>query len=200
MAEERRSAGRPRDEKTKAAILAAALKLTARDGYAKLTVDGIAGEAGVGKQTLYRWWPTGKAAVVLEAFAEDASDRVHVEPTGDWAADLAEFLGQVCARLSARAAGTVFRSLLAEALLDAAFAKAFLAAYLDGRIADVRAILARSGAPADRVDRVVELAYGTIWYRIATRAPLDAATAADLVELARGMLEAPARRGRRARG
>jgi AcrR family transcriptional regulator len=46
--------------------------LIGRDGYGHLTMEAIAREAGVSKQTLYRWWPT-KAAIVLEALSEGAA-------------------------------------------------------------------------------------------------------------------------------
>ena len=55
--------GRQRNEAARTAILDAAMALL---GTARFTADEIAREAGVGKQTLYRWWPS-KAAVVAEA-------------------------------------------------------------------------------------------------------------------------------------
>ena len=61
-----RGPGRPRSEPARRAILAAATHLVGREGYGRVTMEAIAREAGVSKQTVYRWWPT-KAAIVLEA-------------------------------------------------------------------------------------------------------------------------------------
>jgi transposase len=37
-----------------------------RDGYQPLTIKAIADHAGVGRQTVYRWWPD-KEEILLEA-------------------------------------------------------------------------------------------------------------------------------------
>ncbi|WP_274557783.1 TetR/AcrR family transcriptional regulator [Streptomyces spiramyceticus] len=86
-----------RSERSRRAIYDAALSLVGETGYAKTTIEGIAARAGVGKQTIYRWWPS-KAAVLLEAFidlgnqaAEAAgagAEGYEIPDTGDLAADL----------------------------------------------------------------------------------------------------------------
>ena len=53
-----------RSDTSRRAILDAAFKLVGEVGYAKLTMEGIAARAGVGKQTIYRWWPS-KGAVLF---------------------------------------------------------------------------------------------------------------------------------------
>ncbi|MFI6392252.1 TetR/AcrR family transcriptional regulator [Nonomuraea sp. NPDC050540] len=55
-----------RNEASRQAILTAAFDLVGEIGYSKLSVEGIASRAGVGKQTIYRWWPS-KGAVLLDA-------------------------------------------------------------------------------------------------------------------------------------
>ncbi|WP_405536261.1 TetR/AcrR family transcriptional regulator [Streptomyces sp. NBC_00075] len=62
--EERR--GRPRSTATHQAILKATRDLLIEGGYARLTMDRVASRAGVGKQTVYRRWPS-KAPMVGEA-------------------------------------------------------------------------------------------------------------------------------------
>ena len=62
------SAGRPRSEEAHQAILDATLALLAEVGFSALTVEGVAGRAGVGKATIYRRWPN-KDALLLDAVA-----------------------------------------------------------------------------------------------------------------------------------
>ena len=87
-----------RSERSRRAIYDAALALVGEAGYPKTTIEGIAARAGVGKQTIYRWWPS-KADVLLEAFldlGEQAAARraggarraYGIPDTGDLAADL----------------------------------------------------------------------------------------------------------------
>ncbi|MCP3817562.1 TetR/AcrR family transcriptional regulator [Streptomyces sp. A3M-1-3] len=70
-----------RSERSRRAILDAVLALVGEVGYNKLTIEAIAARAGVGKQTIYRWWPS-KAAVLLDASLALAGD---AETEGEWA-------------------------------------------------------------------------------------------------------------------
>jgi AcrR family transcriptional regulator len=82
--------GRRNPEST-AAILRAALQLAQEEGWSKVSIEGIAARAGVGKRTIYRWWPS-KGAVVLDAYAQRLRDsplmRPRPAPSGDLRADL----------------------------------------------------------------------------------------------------------------
>lgn len=60
--------GRPRDPSRDEAIIDATIDVLVRDGYDRLTMEGIAAAAGVGKATVYRRWST-KAELVIDAMA-----------------------------------------------------------------------------------------------------------------------------------
>jgi len=64
-----RSAGRPRSEATRKAILEATVKLLQDNSIQAITIEAIAREAEVSKATIYRWWDS-KASVVIDAFIE----------------------------------------------------------------------------------------------------------------------------------
>src|ERR1700752_5393884 len=83
--------GRRRNDAAKAAILDAAFRLLSGPETDGLTIDAIAAEAGVGRQTIYRWWPS-KGAVVADALARHARVLVPDRDTGSFTAALAAFL------------------------------------------------------------------------------------------------------------
>jgi AcrR family transcriptional regulator len=68
--------GRPPREAAAAhgAILDAVFELLKEKSARDLTMEEVARRAGVGKPTLYKWWPT-KAALVLAVFHERIADR-----------------------------------------------------------------------------------------------------------------------------
>src|ERR1700712_4585780 len=140
--------GRPRSEEARQAILVPALEIGAESGYATLTIEGIAARAGVGKQTIYRWWPT-KADVLLEAAAARADLRVPVTDRGSYAADLRAFLTASYKMANDRALADLLRSLMAEAQLDEAFGERFRAAFLQRRRDALAVILDRARERGD---------------------------------------------------
>jgi AcrR family transcriptional regulator len=79
-----------RRESSRTAILTAAFELVGEVGYTRLTIEGIAARAGVGKQTIYRWWPS-KGAVLFDAFlalSENPDGIPALPDSGDLEADL----------------------------------------------------------------------------------------------------------------
>lgn len=119
-----------RSDRSRRAIHDAALALVGEVGYRRTTIEGIAARAGVGKQTIYRWWPS-KAAVLMEAFldlagraAEEAGPESGdtaqgIPDTGDLAADLKLVLRATVDELNDPALDVPTRALTAEGVVDA---------------------------------------------------------------------------------
>jgi AcrR family transcriptional regulator len=80
--------GRPRDERVTQAIIEAALRLLMDEGYARLTMESVASEAGVARATVYRRFKD-KADLVTAAIADCASVE---HASGDAKADLERYL------------------------------------------------------------------------------------------------------------
>jgi AcrR family transcriptional regulator len=181
-----RSPGRPRSEASRQAILAAAVALAAEVGYSGLTIEGIAARAGVGKQTIYRWWPS-KADVLLEAGAAKADLYVPVTDHGSYRADLRAFLEASYALGNLPQLADVLRALMAEAQLDREFGDRFRMSFLQRRRDALGVITSRARDRGDLPDHpgpaiVADIVFGTIWYRtLATRQPFDAGLVDDLI-------------------
>jgi AcrR family transcriptional regulator len=181
------SEGRRRSDRSHKAILSAALDLLHEGGYRSVTIEGIAARAGVGKQTIYRWWPS-KAAVVLEALLEDSSVSITEPNTGSLRADLKIYLTAAYTSMQGRL-GPMLRGLAAEALLDPEFKAEFLRAYeqpwRDIVASILRKAAARGELPADFDEEiVVDMLFGFKWLRLLFgHAPLDAQAAARVAAL-----------------
>jgi AcrR family transcriptional regulator len=96
--------GRPRSQETHDAILDAVRDILLSGGYAEVAMDRVASLAGVGKQSLYRRWPS-KAPLVAEAVMDAYGQHGPLElpDTGDIEADLRTWLhGQAAYLSSAR--------------------------------------------------------------------------------------------------
>src|SRR6202789_3070343 len=65
--EGRQGRGRPRSERARAAVLAAATDRLVSGQIDAVTMEAIAGRSGVSKSTIYKWWPS-RAHVILESF------------------------------------------------------------------------------------------------------------------------------------
>src|ERR671919_2973889 len=114
--------GRRRSERSHEAIIAATQQLLVERSYPEVTIEGIAARAGVGKQTIYRWWPS-KATLVLEAYlaGQDA-----VPPPAEQAnvrEDVRALLGWLIAVLAQPTGGHVVAGLVGELQHDPVLAE-----------------------------------------------------------------------------
>ena len=156
-----------RNPSSRRAILAAALDLVREVGYAKLSIEGVAARAGVGKQTIYRWWPS-KGAVLFDAFltlSESQDGEVEALPdTGDLEADLKLILRATVAELNDPRYEEPMRALSTEIAHDPALAAAY-AERLDGPLKQLKKERLRSaqrdGQLAEDLD--LDVAIEMVW-------------------------------------
>jgi AcrR family transcriptional regulator len=158
-----------RSDKARRDVLEAADDLLVENGFARLTIEGIAQRAGVAKQTIYRWW-SSKTEILLDAFLTDAAEDLTPPDTGDLVEDYRAHLADLAHFLTASDAGAVFRALTAEGQHDPALAERLRAEHLNAQRARDRAPLERAVArgelPAGAdLDVLVDRLVGPVYYR-----------------------------------
>ncbi|WP_232667068.1 TetR/AcrR family transcriptional regulator [Pseudonocardia sp. TRM90224] len=180
--------GRRRNEAARRAILdAIGAAIEAGASLDQLTIDRIAADAGVGRQTIYRWWPS-KGAVLAEAMTETARRLAPRPESGSLDADLHRFLVSTFEVAGREPAAGLLRSVVAEAQRDAATAAA-LAEFAAARRAELAAIVEAARGrgeldPAADAELLAEQALGVLWYRlVVTGAPVDGEVARRLAEV-----------------
>ncbi|WP_338596554.1 TetR/AcrR family transcriptional regulator C-terminal ligand-binding domain-containing protein [Saccharopolyspora sp. SCSIO 74807] len=176
--------GRRRNEAARAAILRAALALVERGE--QFGMGAIAQAAGVGKQTIYRWWPS-RGAVLAEALAQQAESLAHIPDTGSVRADLAVFLADTFQAAAEPPNRRVLQRVMADAQDDPHLEVA-VAEFTARRRAELGTLLERGRRRGELVadadlDLVVDQAYGMLWYRLLIgHSPLDRTVAERLAE------------------
>ncbi|PGL68975.1 TetR/AcrR family transcriptional regulator [Bacillus sp. AFS055030] len=164
-----RSVGRPRSEASKTAILNATIDLLEETGYSSLTIEAIAARAGVGKATIYRWWPN-KSILVLDAFLMSTESRLYFQENTSIHENFRQQL-QALADVFNGILGRTVVALVAEGGEDSEIAKIFYTNYLKPRREDAILILERAVARGEiqagiNLDVVSDMLYGPVYFQI----------------------------------
>jgi len=168
----RRLPGRPRSEDARRAILRSTLKLLQHAGFPELTIEAIAADAGVGKATVYRWWPN-KGALVVDAFASSTEHKLHFPDTGSVYRDMSLQMKQVIAIFCSRR-GRIVAALLGGGQSDPELLEAFRERFLWPRRREayktLRRGIERGELPCNLdLDLVLDILYGSIYMRFLIR-------------------------------
>lgn len=183
--------GRPRSDASHQSILQATMEILKQEGYRAMSIEAIAARAGVGKKTIYRWWPS-KATVALEALTAYTGVHVPFSDTGSLEGDLLAYFELSFPGLQGKA-GTVLSGLVAEAQLDPEFANEFQRTFIVPRKEALVVLLQRGVqrgelTPDTNLEVLADLIYGAKWYRfLLYPAPLDDEFAREIVKLILGM-------------
>lgn len=177
------------------AIRTAVFEELAAVGYARMSIEGIARRAGVGKTAVYRRWKS-KLALVLDLVSAVAAEGLPAPATGSLYGDVRALLEVAAHALRHPVASQVVPDLLVEAARHPEIADAIKSALLDGQqgvaAAVVRDAVARGELPegAD-ADRALDLIVGPLYWRlVVVRTALPAGYLDDLAASAVAALKA----------
>jgi len=170
-AQDLRRRGRPRSEKARAAILAAASELLLERGPSSMSMDAVADRAGASKATIYRWWPS-KELLALDALFREWEAGMHERyDTGSLSGDLLALILPWSRQLAARPYGPVIAFFVLKAQTDPVFAAEYRDRFVERRREEARAIFARSiergeVRPEIDVEAALDVLYGPFYHRI----------------------------------
>jgi AcrR family transcriptional regulator len=177
--------GRPRSAAADEAIVDATLALLSEEGFDRLSMDGVACRAGVGKATIYRRWPS-KEALVIEAVAR-STDPFPEDDGGPVRERLVAVLDGM-RQVSGTPAGRLLPCMVGATVSNPPLAAHYRAQILEPRRARIGEIL-RAGIASGElrpdldVDVAIDTLVGALLYRIVfARDDLDEAHPARLVD------------------
>jgi AcrR family transcriptional regulator len=181
----RSSAGRPRDAKIDAAIVAATRELLLETGYPALSLTAIAARAGTTTAAIYRRW-SGKAQLVHEAILP-AEVMAMPSASGDVEEDIRALVEATRIMFDRPEVRVALPALIADTVADPDVHRAMMSRFA-GSLATFRTrIEQQPGKPGDEdnLPLLAEVVVGSAIFRIIVRhdAPLDDAWVDELTDL-----------------
>jgi AcrR family transcriptional regulator len=182
----RARAGRPRDPACDAAILQAALDIFAEDGYDRVSIDGVAARAGVGKATIYRRY-SSKAEMIVEAVRCGVAMEDNLPDTGDLRADLTAIMRPLLDRLRGPDA-QLLTTFALERMRAPELAEEFDRSVVGKKRVHIRKLVAaaveRGDLPADAdIDLISEGPPAYLWHHALYHLPMDDGLLDRILEL-----------------
>ncbi|TFV55206.1 TetR/AcrR family transcriptional regulator [Mycobacterium sp. PS03-16] len=157
---------RRRSEKSRIAILTATRELLLERGFDGLSIEAVAARAGVGKQTIYRWWPS-RPALVADVLLEDAPGILApVRHSDDMVADLVRWTGRLAATLTSPRGHAMLRILTVASLEHQDTAARLRAGFGDPLHRSVRDRLVAGGVDAPTAESAADALVGGVVYAI----------------------------------
>jgi AcrR family transcriptional regulator len=185
--------GRPRSEESKAAILDATWELLKTTSLRDLSIEAIARTSGVGKTTIYRWWPN-KAAVVMDAFFEKLMPEIQFPQGVSATAAITQQMTSLVQAFSGEY-GRIVAQIIAEGQADPVALVSYRDRFIYPRRAAAKAII-QQGIESGEFDAKLDLElaldilYGTIYFRLLVgHLPLDRQFAEELPQWALKVLK-----------
>lgn len=191
---EKRAPGRPRSDEAKQAILESTLELLKEVGFEELSIEGIAASAGVGKATVYRWWPN-KAALVIDAFLTIVGPELRF-PTEGSVSDVLHQQMLRLVKLMRGDFGKMLSAVIGAGQSQPELREAVWKQFIEPRRAEARELLEnaqRKGDIRDDIpaDTLLDMMYGPLYFRLLVgHARIDSAMVDAIFDVAGGGMEA----------
>jgi len=179
--------GRPRSAEADAAIRQATIDLLAEEGYANLTMSGVAATAGVSTATLYRRWRS-KVDLVVDVLSVKSEERP-LPDTGTLRGDCRAWLRQLVDGMRETTSGPLMAGLVGEIGRNAELADALRTTLIGPRRAAFVELLERAerrGELRPGVDHelVIDMLSAPIYHRVLfTGAPISRGLADKVVDM-----------------
>jgi AcrR family transcriptional regulator len=163
--------GRRRNAVSHDAILDATYVMLEEIGFDKLSLEGVAARAGVGKATIYRWWPN-KSALAMEALLRAVEPMPPIGDSGACRRDIEDHMTRLAGALRGQT-GRVVREMIALAQFDDETMRIFNDNYLEPRRAALVNVLHRGAQRGEfredlDLDLVFDLLYAPLLQRLLT--------------------------------
>ncbi|MFD5767612.1 TetR/AcrR family transcriptional regulator [Streptomyces sp. NPDC127049] len=171
------------------AIRAAVFEELAAVGFARMSIEGIARRAGVGKTAVYRRWKS-KLALVMDLVGAVAAQGMPAPATGSLEGDVRALLTVASHALRHPIASQVIPELLVEAARQPEIAEPVRTALLDGQEGVVAQIVREAVARGELPEgtdpaRALDLVVGPLYWRlVVVRTDLPEGYVADLARAA----------------
>jgi len=157
-----------RNTKSHKAIIDATIELLGSEGYLDISMEKIAKRAGVGKQTLYRWWGS-KVELVLEVWRDHLLPPV---PEYDGKTLYSRHLEKSLVELARHL--TVYRQAALYVLADQDTRDSYHQSVYLPRIEAIKstirfAVSSGKSPSVTDTDLFIDQTYGAIWYKVLIR-------------------------------
>ena len=185
--------GRPRSDESTRAILESVRRLLTLMPVSKLSIEAIARKAGVGKTTIYRWWPNKQAVLMDAVFSQGTFNNIlpqSGEPIDLVAAQVEKMVRQLSGKN-----GRIVAEIIGEVQGDADALRALIDVFFQERYNALGGILTggiQSGAFRRDLDleTAIDAIIGPIIFRIMSGQDFDSNFERNLMAMIEGALRA----------
>jgi len=164
-----RGPGRPRSQRAHKAVIRTTLKLLEQVGFNELRMETVAARAGVGKATLYRWWPN-KAELVIAAFASAVEQELRF-PSADTVLDSIHQQMKRWVVIFRSPLGQIVATVIGAGQSEPEILEAFRAHWVEPRRVEARKLLLHAQDNGEiradlDPDTILDLLYGPLYLRL----------------------------------